>query len=216
MAGRSSQLKFVDHRTASQYRCIVCFSISKDPWRAQCCEAIYCQSCTKQAKLGPTASQDKDQPSSNGTPPASCSGCGTDSPQFLPDTTLQKKIGQLKVECPYAGCTWVGILATAESHSRLAHHSTALVFSNDPEIIAANNRPEPPSDYRLEQISMTQAGITDAEVQKHSNMSQKMMGKGQRSQESNSPTHSRGLWKELTRCCKAGKPLAEHSTSAKL
>ena len=218
MADRSSQLKFVDHHTASQYRCIVCLSISRDPWRAQCCEAIYCQSCTKQAKLGPTASQG--QSSSNGTPPTCCSGCEVDSPQFLPDETLQKKIGQLKVECPYAGCAWIGILATAESHARLAHHSTALVYSNDPEILAANNQPKPPSGRRVEQLPMVVsphpmrgAETTDAETQKQSNKSHE---NGQQVQELPSPTPSQGMWKKITRCCKAGKPFAEHSTSAKL
>ena len=218
MADRSSQLKFVDHHTASQYRCIVCLSISRDPWRVQCCEAIYCQSCTKQAKLGPTASQG--QSSSNGTPPTCCSGCEVDSPQFLPDETLQKKIGQLKVECPYAGCAWIGILATAESHARLAHHSTALVYSNDPEILAANNQPKPPSGRRVEQLPMVVcphpmrgAGTTDAETQKQSNKSHE---NGQQVQELPSPTPFQGLWKKITRCCKAGKPFAEHSTSAKL
>lgn len=223
MAGRGSQLKFVDQDIASQYRCIVCKSISRDPWRAQCCQAIYCQSCTKQDMLSTTASQGMDQSSSNGTPPVCCYGCEMDSPQFMPDKILQKKVGQLKAECPYAGCAWIGVLATAESHARLAHHSTAataLVYSNDPEILAAHSQPNSPGGHGVEQplIPVSPPPTRSAETtDARSNKSHKMMGNGQEFQMNlPSTTHSRGLWKILTNCCKAGKPFAGRSASAKV
>ena len=121
--------KFVDQATSSKYACVVCYTVPREPLRAQCCGAIYCQQCAEQAETFELAELSVPEQQSATSSLASqsnpkacvCSKCKKDDVQLLPDTVLQKNISKLQIECPKAGCGWIGEFADVHTHMKEPH-----------------------------------------------------------------------------------------------
>ena len=134
---RSSVLnyKFIDQSTSSKYACTLCYSVPREPLKAQCCGATYCELCaaghTEFAELSVSASQ------STGDPLLSqsikvCANCESKELQLLPDSALVKNIGKLRVECPIEGCGWVGEVTGVEAHMAEPHDDLEdELYAND-------------------------------------------------------------------------------------
>ena len=110
---------FLDEATSSSLRCKVCSAVPKEPLKAQCCGAVYCQSCSESTNCNADSS-----PQIN-----VCISCKYQHPTLTFDQTLKDITGALKVKCTYVGCNWVGEFANGENHM-MELHSADLNTTN--------------------------------------------------------------------------------------
>ena len=127
--------KFIDQATSSKYACTLCYSVPKEPLKAQCCGATYCQSCaaghTEYAESSASASQSTADPLLSQNIKV-CFNCESEELQLLPDSSLEENIAKLRVECPVAGCGWVGELTEVEAHMTEPHDDLEdELYAND-------------------------------------------------------------------------------------
>ena len=131
------EFKFLDPTATTRYQCSVCNCIARDPWRADCCESLYCKLCTGQGN-----GNDRDQHDST---ISYCVHCKTEFPNFALEQDLKEKINRSKVACPHKGCKWTGELAKAEFHATKKHASMGVVYCNTTAAAGNSTQPQQPS-----------------------------------------------------------------------
>ena len=85
-----------------ELNCSVCLLVLRDPHLTSCCGNHFCQSCIEKIK--------------EGTSP--CPLCKESSFSTFLNKSFQRKVNELKVQCPLSddGCTWIGTLGGAGNH----------------------------------------------------------------------------------------------------
>ena len=99
---------FVDGDPPSNYICLICTLVSRDPHQVSCCYNIYCKSCLD---------KHRNKSSWNGT--FSCPACRRllDSKSYFKDGRLEREIKALKVQCTIdEECDWKGTISDIEAH----------------------------------------------------------------------------------------------------
>lgn len=95
--------EFLDSAMATDYQCMICHYVAKDPQQAQCCGATYCSSCITRSR----------------STRAECPNCRAPSFILIQDEAQQQKINKLKIKCPH--CDWNGAVADIQTHTELEH-----------------------------------------------------------------------------------------------
>lgn len=106
--------EFLDSALATDYECMICHYVARDPRQAQCCGATYCRSCIAHSRH--TLSE--------------CPNCRAPSFILIQDKAQRQRINKLKIKCPL--CEWTGAVADIQTHTRL-EHSTSIQRSAEDE-----------------------------------------------------------------------------------
>lgn len=123
--GCDSDFLAVDAGLASQYECLICYHLARDPLQAKCCGATCCRHCVSQLDgANPHASRYE------------CPNCRELSPAWIEDKAQRQKINKLKVKCSH--CEWTGELADAHTHLESVHSGSRQV----PRLVAARDTEE--------------------------------------------------------------------------
>ncbi|XP_019862374.1 PREDICTED: TNF receptor-associated factor 2-like isoform X2 [Amphimedon queenslandica] len=98
---------FVDGDPPSNYICLICTLVSRDPHQVSCCYNIYCKSCLDKHRK---------KNSRNGT--FRCPACREllDLRSYFKDGRMEREIKALKVQCTIEECDWKGTIGDIEAH----------------------------------------------------------------------------------------------------
>ncbi|XP_003383553.1 PREDICTED: TNF receptor-associated factor 4-like [Amphimedon queenslandica] len=98
---------FVDGDPPSNYICLICTLVSRDPHQVSCCYNIYCKSCL-----------DKHRKKSSWNGRFSCPACREllDTRSYFKDGRLEREIKALQVQCTIEECDWKGTISDIEAH----------------------------------------------------------------------------------------------------
>lgn len=106
--------EFLDSALATDYECMICHYVARDPRQAQCCGATYCRSCIVHSRQTL----------------AECPNCRAPSFILIQDKAQQQRINKLKIKCPQ--CEWTGAIADIQTHTELEHsNSTQSLYAEE-------------------------------------------------------------------------------------
>ena len=134
--------KFLDRFSSSRFGCDVCQRVPANASRAQCCGAVYCQTCAELVQSSAAIAGDQqDQGSFVAWNPAAttCTKCKGIGLTLFPDPGLQENIDQLQVECLKPGCGWIGVYSAIDFHLRQPHDTEEMIYDNE--------APQEPEEY---------------------------------------------------------------------
>lgn len=100
--------QFLDSSLATDYECMICHYVAKDPRQAQCCGATYCRSCILRSRRTL----------------AECPNCRAPSFILIQDKAQRQRINKLRIKCPH--CEWTGAIADIQTHTDLEHPNLAI------------------------------------------------------------------------------------------
>ena len=85
-----------------ELNCPVCLLVLRDPHLTSCCGNHFCQSCVEKIQGGWSP----------------CPLCKDSSFTTFLNKSFQRKVNELKIQCPKAenGCTWIGTVGSATNH----------------------------------------------------------------------------------------------------
>ena len=102
-AGGGYDYEFLDSALASDYECMICQYVTREPQQAQCCGATYCSSCISRSR------RTLDD----------CPNCRAPAFILISDKAQRQRINKLRVKCPH--CDWTGEVADIQTHLELDH-----------------------------------------------------------------------------------------------